>query len=147
MRSLRRQRWSNLISAAFLTAIVGYFFGSLSGWKDRQSEIVYPAEEFGRAATYPEGFWLEGVLLFLATTASAGLLSLAVRRVIVTIDGYDSPRGSLQLQFWGHLITGFGVACMFINASMGTLVFITGVSCLVLSIQQKCPDPSHLLES
>lgn len=140
MESLVPKRWVNVLSAGALLTVLYFFFGSLSVWKDTQSEIAYPAEEFGRPVAYPEGFWLEGALLFVLVTASASLLSLAVRRVIVTVNGYDNPKGSVQLQFWGHLITGFGVAAMFINPSLGTLVFITGLACLVVSIQQKCPN-------
>ena len=147
LNALRSRRWSNFSLAIVGTGILGYFFGSLSVWKDRLALIAYPAEDFGRPVTYPEGFWLEGALLFVIVSASASLLSMAVRRVIVTIDGYDNPKGSRQLRIWGYLITGFGVASMFINPSMGTLIFITGMSCLVVSIQQKCPNHSHLLES
>jgi hypothetical protein len=147
MKTLNFRRWSNTIAAIILTVLFGYFFGSLSVWKDKQSEVAYPAEEFGQVVTYQEGFWLEGSLLFIAVTATAGLLSLAVRRLIITVDGYDKPKGSLQLRIWGYTITGFGVAFSSLNPFLGPLVFIAGLACLVVSIQQKCPDHSHLLES
>lgn len=147
MKTLNFRRWSNTIAAIILTVLFGYFFGSLSVWNDKLSEVAYPAEEFGQAVTYPEGFWFEGLLLFTAVAASAGLLSLAVRRLIITVDGYNNPRGSLQLRIWGYTITGFGAAISSLNPFLGPLVFIAGLAFLVVSIQQKCPDHSHLLES
>ena len=52
MKTLNFRRWSNTIAAIILTVLFGYFFGSLSVWKDKQSEVAYPAEEFGQVVTY-----------------------------------------------------------------------------------------------
>lgn len=147
MRSLKVKRWGNIACALIFSVVTTFLSGALVERAGTLSAIEYPAEEFGKAVTYPEGFWLEGSLLFMAVAASASLLSLAVRRLVITVDGYNHPRASLQLRIWGYTITGFGVAFSSLNPFLGPLLFISGLACLVVSIQQKCPDHSHLLES
>ena len=137
MKSLRRQRWANVTAALIIAVILGFLFGALSAWDDKLAEIVYPAEEFGHEVTYPDGFWFYGAGLFVAVSIAAGLLAFVVRNAVVTLDGYNNPKGSRQLQSWGYAITGFGVPCSFLNPNLGPIVFIIGLACLVVSIQQK----------
>ena len=147
MRSLNLRRWSNIAAAIVVSLMVFFLSGALTEWVGKLSEIEYPAEEFGLDVTFPDGFWLDGILLFFGVTIAGSLLSLCARNAVVTVDGYQSPTGSKRLQILAHLITGLGVACSSLNPALGPLVFVVGLACLVVSIQQKCPDHSHLLES
>ena len=147
MRSLKLRRWSNIAAAMIVSPMVFFLSGALTEWNGQRSEIEFPAEEFDQYVTYPNGFWLYGVGLFILVVLAGAFLSLVVRNAVITVDGYDKPKGSLQLRIWGFTITGFGVAFSSLNPFLGPLVFIAGLACLVVSIQQKCPDHSHLLES
>jgi hypothetical protein len=137
MKSLRIQRWANVTAAFIIAAILGFLFGALSAWNDKLAEIEYPSEEFGHEVTYPDGFWFYGGGLFVAVSIAAGLLAFVVRNAVITLDGYNNPKGSRQLQIWGYAITGFGVPCSFLNPNLGPIVFIVGLACLVVSIQQR----------
>lgn len=137
MKSLRIERWANVTAAFIIAVILGFLFGSLSAWNDKLAEIEYPAEEFGKNVTYPQGFWVYGGGLFVAVSIAAGLLAFVVRNAVVSLESYNKPKGSLQLQIWGYAITGFGVPCSFLNPNLGPIVLIVGLACLVVSIQQK----------
>jgi hypothetical protein len=137
VKSLKRQRWLN-VGAALAVAVIGaYLSASLSGWAGELSVIEYPAHEFGQSVSYPHGFWLRGASLFVAAAISGALLAFAVRNAVITVDGYDKPKGSKQLQVWGYAITGFGFSCSALIPMFGPLIFIVGLACLVVSIQQK----------
>jgi hypothetical protein len=136
VKSLKRQRWLNVVAALAAAVILAYLSASLSGWAGELSVIEYPAHEFGQSVSYPQGFWLRGAGLFAAASISGGLLAFAVRTAVITVDGYDKPKGSMQLQVWGYAITGFGVSCSSLIPMFGPLVFIVGLACLVVSIQQ-----------
>jgi hypothetical protein len=135
--SLKIQRWANILVALLITGISGFLSAALTEWAGKLGEIEYPAQEFGRDATYPEGFWLYGAGLFIVVTIMGGLLALSVRNAVITVDGYDKPRGSLRLQIWGFAITGLGIAFSSLNPNLGPLVFMVGLACLVVSFQQK----------
>ncbi len=137
MKSLKRKRWLNVAAALALAVIGTYLSASLSGWSGELSVIEYPAQEFGQSVSYPQGFWLRGASLFVAAAISGALLAFAVRTAVITVDGYDDPKGSKQLQVWGYAITGIGVSCSSLIPMFGPLVFIVGLACLVVSIQQK----------
>jgi hypothetical protein len=137
MKSLRNERWANVTAAFIIAAILVFLFGALSAWNDKLAEIEYPADEFGHEVNYPDGFWFSGWGLFVAVSISAGLLAFVVRNAVITLDGYNNPKGSRQLRIWGYAITGFGVPCSFLSPNLGPIVFIVGVACLVVSIQQK----------
>jgi len=137
MKSLRIERWVNVTAAVFIAAILSFLFGALSAWNDKLAEIEYAAEELRYEVTYPDGFWFYGGGLFVAVSIAAGLLAFVVRNAVITLDGYNNPKGSRQLQIWGYAITGFGVPCSFLNPNLGPIVFIVGLACLVVSIQQK----------
>jgi hypothetical protein len=130
-----------------ITGVLGFLTAALVEWVSKLSEIEYPAEEFGLDVTYPDGFWLDGILLFFGVTIAGSLLSLCVRNAVVTVDGYQRPTGLIRLQIVAHLVTGLGVACSSLNPAIGPLVFMVGLACLVVSLQQKCPHHSDLLES
>jgi len=147
MRSLTVKRWGNIASAVILSVVVTLLSGALVEWVSKLSDFEYPAEEFGLDVTYPDGFWLYGATLFFAVTIAGSFLSLSIRRAVVTVDRYANPTGSMQLQIWAHLITGLGVACSSLNPALGPLVFMIGLGCFVISIQQECPNHPHLLES
>lgn len=137
MESFKIQRWVNILVALLTTGILGFFSAALTKWAGKLAEIEYPAQEFGRDITYPDGFWLYGAGLFIAVTVTGGVLALSVRNVVITLDGYDKPRGSVRLQIWGFAITGLGVAFSSLNLTLGPLVFMVGLACLVVSFQQK----------
>lgn len=137
MDALSFRRWANILSALLMTGIIGFLSAALSEWVGQLSEIEYPANEFGKAVTYPEGFWLYGTELGLAVTAGGALLAFFVRNAVITVEGFDKPRGSMRLQVCGFVITGFGVAFSSLNPGLGPLVFISGLACLVISFQQK----------
>jgi len=137
VKSLRRQRWANVTAAFIIAVILGFLFGALSAWNDNLAEIEYPAEEFGQEVTFPDGFWFYGGGLFVAVSTAAGLLAFVVRNAVITLDDYNNPKGSRQLRSWGYAITGFGVPCSFLSPNLGPIVFIVGLACLVVSIQQK----------
>ena len=145
MSSLKVQRWSNLATALLFIVALGFLSAAQVEWVGNLSAIEYPSEEFGLAVIYPEGFWLKGTGLFFAVAIAGSLFSLSVRNAVVTFDGYDNPRGSLRLQIFAHIITGLGVAFSALNPPLGPLVFMVGLGCLVVSLQQRCPHPSHLL--
>jgi hypothetical protein len=147
LKSLKFRRWANILAAILITSVLGFLAASLTDWVSKLASIEYPAEEFGLDVKYPEGFWIYGTGLFIAITISGSLLSLAVRRAVITVDGYDRPTGSIQLQSWAHLVTGLGVALSSLNPAIGPLVFMVGLGCLVVSLQQECPHHPHLLES
>jgi hypothetical protein len=117
--------------------IGAYLSASLSAWSGELSVIEFPAQEFGQSVSYPQGFWLRGASLFVAAAISGALLAFAVRNAVITVDGYDNPKGSKQLRVWGYAITGFGLSCSSLIPMFGPLVFIVGLACLVVSIQQK----------
>ena len=135
--AFRIQRWVNVLAAILAAGILGVFSAALTEWAGKLAEIEYPAQEFGREVTYPDGFWVYGAGLFLAVTITGGFMALAVRNAVITVDGYDKPRGSLRLQIWGFVITGLGVAFSSLNPSLGPLVFMVGLACLVVAFQQK----------
>lgn len=137
MESFKIQRWVNILLALLTTGILGFVSAALTEWAGKLAEIEYPAQEFGRDITYPDGFWLCGTGLFIAVTIAGGLFALFVRNAVITLDGYDKPRGSVWLQIWGFAITGLGVAFSSLNPSLGPLVFLVGLACLVVSFQQK----------
>ena len=147
MRSLTVKRWGSIASAVILSVVVAFLSGALVEWVSKLADIEYPAEEFGLAVKYPEGFWIYGTGMFIAVAISGSLLSLFARRAVIRVDGYDRPTGSMKLQIWAHLIAGLGVACSSLNPALGPLVFMIGLGCFVISIQQECPHHSHLLES
>jgi hypothetical protein len=137
VKSLKRKRWLNVLAALAVAVIGAYLSASLTGWSGELSVIEYPAQEFGQSVSYPQGFWLRGASLFVAAAISGALLAFAVRNAVITVEGYDKPKGSKQLQLWGYAITGFGVSCSALIPMFGPLVFVVGLACLVVSIQQK----------
>ena len=137
MKSLKFRRWSNIAVAMVVTLILAFLSGALTEWNGQRSEIEFPAEEFHRHVAYPNGFWLYGSGMFITVAIAGALLAFAVRNAVITVEGYDKPKGSKQLQLWGYAITGFGVSCSALIPMFGPLVFIVGLACLVVSIQQK----------
>ena len=147
MRSLAVKRWGNIASAVILSMVVTFLSAALVEWVGKLSEIEYPAEEFGLGVKYSDGFWSYGIGVFIALAVSGSLLSLCVRNAVFTVDGYQRPTGSIRLQIVAHLVAGLGVACSSLNPAIGPLVFMVGLGCLVVSLQQECPHHSDLLES
>lgn len=147
MKSLKFRRWANIFTAILIAVVMGFLSAALTQWVSKLSDFEYPAEEFGLAVTYPDGFWVYGATLFFAVTIAGSFLSISIRRAVVTVDRYANPTGSMQIQIWAHLIAGLGVACSSLNPALGPLVFMIGLGCFVISIQQECPHHSHLLES
>ncbi|MFM6966247.1 MAG: hypothetical protein ACKOWI_02575, partial [Rhodoluna sp.] len=108
-------------------------------WNDGREIIALPAEEFGKKVTYPDGFWLSGTMLFVGVALVSGLIAFTSRKAIITIEGYNKPKGSRQLQLWGYVVTGIGVSISAMNPVVGPLIFVPGIASLVVSIQQ-LPD-------
>lgn len=134
---MKFKRWANIFAALVVTGILGFLSAALSEWVGRLSEIEYPAHEFGKVVTYPEGFWFTGATLFFAVTFAGGFLAFCVRNAVITVEGYGNPRGSMRLQIIGFAVTGIGVAFSSLNPGLGPLVFISGLACLIVSFQQK----------
>lgn len=147
MRSLAVKRWGNIASAVILAVLVTFLSAALVEWVSKLADIEYPAEEFGLAVKYPEGFWSYGIGVFTALAVAGSVLSLCARNAVVTVEGYQRSTGSIRLQIVAHLVTGIGIACSSLNPALGPLVFMVGLGCLVVSLQQKCPHHSDLLES
>ena len=137
MSDIRIRRWANIVAAILACGLMGYFSAGLTEWVGIVSDIEYPAQEFGREVTFPDSLLIHGAMLFFAVTITGGFMALAVRNAVITVDGYDKPRGSLRLQIWGFVITGLGVAFSSLNPSLGPLVFMVGLACLVVAFQQK----------
>ena len=131
------KRWTNILGALVIMFSLGFLSGALTEWNGQRSELEYPAQEFGRSVSFPQGFWLYGTGLFFIVTIAGGLLALVVRNAVLTFEGFDNPRGSIRLQTSGFTITGLGVSFSSLNPVLGPLVFMVGLACLVVSFQQK----------
>jgi hypothetical protein len=137
VKSLKLQRRINVLAATAVAVILAFLSAALSAWGGELSVIEYPSQELGQAVIYPQDFWPRGIALFFSVAISGSVLAFAVRNAVVTVDGYDKPKGSIRLQIWGYSITGFGVSCSSLIPLFGPLIFIIGLACLVVSIHQK----------
>ena len=136
MKPQRRARWSYISLAMIFMVALGYMFAEFLDWKNRLELFEFPHEEFGKKVTYPSGFWLEGAFLGVSVALLSILFVHAIRLAIITLDGFDHPIGPVTLIVVGYLITGLGVSMTILEPSLGSLIYIPGIACIVLSLRQ-----------
>jgi hypothetical protein len=136
MKPQVRARWANISLAMIFLAAFAYLFAEFSDWKNRLEVLEFPHEEFGQKVTYPSGFWLEGAFLGVSVSLVSMLFAHTIRRVIITLEGFHQPIGSAAFVAVGYLITGLGVSLTILTPSLGSLVYIPGIACIVLSLRQ-----------